>query len=162
MIFAPARLAILGVLAAVGVAALSTRTWSGSAGPWDDIELWKWTVWLAVAAAVVGLLAVGGPLHLRLPAAAAGAALGGLAGATFLREWWLLAHPTVRGWWGFTDRDIEPVNAPSWLIEHYHSPAEHLTVAGYGAGALLLVALAAAVALLVRRAAEPDSPGGRL
>jgi len=161
VIIPSARLATLWVLAAAGVAALSTGTWSGTAGPWDDIELWKWTVWLAVAAAVLGLLAVAGPARLRLAAAAAGAALGALAGAAFVRQWWLIGHPTVQGWWTFRDGDTRSVNAPSWFIDRRHSPSDHLTTAGYGVGALLLIALAAAVTLLVRRAADADPAGGR-
>jgi len=152
VIFAPARLAILGVLAAAGVVALSATAWSGTARPWDGgLELWRWTVWLAGAGAVLGLLGLVGTARVRPAAASAGAALLVVAVAMWLRQWWLLDFPP--------GHPVAITVAVSDLPTH--EPSGHPSGAGYAAVALLAIAAGLAVTGALRTVRPPDqSPAG--
>jgi len=168
VIFAPARLALLGVLAAAGVAALSTAAWAGDARPWDGrlVELWRWSVYLTVAAAIVLVVALAAPLDVRAIAATAAAVLTVVAVALWLRQWWLLASPSEpHGWWFFgAGERVEPVTVSVSEVQRslrsVRSPSGHLTAAGYASGGLLLVTLAATLATLVRLAPRRVQPAG--
>ena len=140
------------VLAAAGVAGLSAAAWTGTARPWDgELELWRWTAWLAIAGAVLGLLTLLGTASLRQAAASAGAVLLVAGLVMWLRQWWLLDFPAGEAV-GFT--------AP---ISHLPSrvPSGHPTAVGFVAAALLLVAVVLSVATVFGMARRQDqSPAG--
>jgi hypothetical protein len=144
-VITPARAVWAWLLAAGAVAALSAASWSGTARPWDDVELWQWTVGLALAGAVAGATAAAGPRHLRFTGAAVGAVLTIVAAATWLREWSLLALPSSRGWWGFEGQNDRPVFSALAPSHEFRAPTGQLTPAGYVVGGLLAVALVASV-----------------
>ena len=164
MITIPGRLAACWLLAVAAFAALSSRAWSGHAGPWDGIELWEWTVALTVAGAAAALAGIAGPARYRFTAATVGAVLTAVATAMWLREWWVIAHPSIHGWWDFFDSgDDQPVTARSASLARSVErpwPSGHLTATGHLAGGALLVALAASVVAAVRLARRPDQPAG--
>lgn len=141
-----------GVLAAAGVVALSATAWSGSARPWDGgLELWRWTVWLAIAGVVLGLLTLLGSPRLRLAAISAAGALLVAATVMWLRQWWLLDFP---------GGDPAPVTV---AISHlsWRGPSGHPTAAGFVAAALLFVAAVLSVTTALRMARRSDqSPAG--
>jgi len=146
------RLTIVGPVTGAGVVVLSAAAWSGTTRPWDGgLELWEWTVCLAVAATVLDLLAIVGSSQVRLVAASAGAVLLVVALAMWLRQWWLLAFPSGNG----------PVYvAPVSQVE-LRARSDTPTVAGFAAGGLLLVATAASLGTVRRMIPRPDqSPAG--
>ena len=165
MIFTAARLRTVGLLAAAGVAGLSAAAWSGTARPWDGgLELWRWSVYLTVGTAFALAFFLGRRPQALIVGATTGAVLALVALATWLRQSWLIVAPSqAHGWWTFgNDPDIKPVTvAISNIRARSRYPSGHLTAAGYVSGALLLIAVVAALATVVQAVRQPDqSPAG--
>jgi hypothetical protein len=160
VIAAPTRLAYAWLLAAAGTVAVSAVSWSGDARPWDGVELWQWTVALAVAGAVAAAVGTAGPARLRFAAVSVGSVLALVALAMWLREWWLIANPASQGWWTFGDDNVQAITVSISDRQNFREPSETLTAAGYAAGALLLVAAAASVVTVARLAPPRAQPAG--